>query len=139
MEKHLDSMVMVARGATRNVRIVRMYPLTVLFTFTMVIIINSILGLIKERSLLDSTELYIRLHPLPILWIFRPAPSGLHHQNRERFEEPLGHVPREYGLKSACYHNNLPQYYLFCVHTSPMCADCNNGRYTSKRCIPLQK
>ena len=45
MEKHLDSMVMVARGASRNVRIVRMYPLTVLFTFTMVIIINSILGL----------------------------------------------------------------------------------------------
>ena len=45
MEKHLDSMVMVARGASRNVRIVGMYPLTVLFTFTMVIIINSILGL----------------------------------------------------------------------------------------------
>ena len=38
MEKHLDSMVMVARGASRNVRIVRMYPLTVLFTFTMVIV-----------------------------------------------------------------------------------------------------
>ena len=45
MEKHLDSMVMVAHGASRNVRIVRMYSLTVLFTFTMVIIINSILGL----------------------------------------------------------------------------------------------
>ena len=46
MEKHLDSMVMVARGASRNVRIVRIYPLTVLFTFTMVIIIYCILGLI---------------------------------------------------------------------------------------------
>ena len=45
MEKHLDSMVMVARSASRNVRMVRVYPLTVLFTFTMVIIINSILGL----------------------------------------------------------------------------------------------
>ena len=33
----------------RNVRIVRVYPLTVLFTFTMVII-NSILGLISERA-----------------------------------------------------------------------------------------
>ena len=31
--------------SSRNVRIVRIYPLTVLFTFTMVIIINSILGL----------------------------------------------------------------------------------------------
>ena len=40
-------MVIVARGASRNVRIVRMYPLTVLFTFTMVIIINCILGLIN--------------------------------------------------------------------------------------------
>ena len=38
-------MVIVARGASRNVRIVRIYPLTVLFTFTMVIIINCILGL----------------------------------------------------------------------------------------------
>ena len=36
-------MVIVARGASRNVR---MFPLTVLFTFTMVIIINCILGLI---------------------------------------------------------------------------------------------
>ena len=43
-------MVMVARGASRNVRIVRMYPLTVLFTFTMVIIINSILGLIMATK-----------------------------------------------------------------------------------------
>ena len=43
MEKLVDSMVIVARGASRNVRI---YPLTVLFTFTMVIIINCILGLI---------------------------------------------------------------------------------------------
>ena len=42
MEKFLDSMVIVARGASRNVR---MFPLTVLFTFTMVIIINCILGL----------------------------------------------------------------------------------------------
>ena len=49
MEKHLDSMVMVARGVSRNARIVRMYPLTVLFTFTMVIIINSILGLINNK------------------------------------------------------------------------------------------
>ena len=40
MEKFLDSMVIVARGASRNVR---MFPLTVLFTFTMVIIINCIL------------------------------------------------------------------------------------------------
>ena len=55
-EKHLDSMVMVARGASRNVRIVRMYPLTVLFTFTMVIIINSKLGL---------TILYLDLIRLP--------------------------------------------------------------------------
>ena len=29
--------MIVARGASRNVRIVRIYPLTVLFTFTMVI------------------------------------------------------------------------------------------------------
>ena len=43
MEKLIDSMVIVARGASRNVR---MFPLTVLFTFTMVIIINCILGLI---------------------------------------------------------------------------------------------
>ena len=43
MEKFLDSMVIVACGASRNVR---MFPLTVLFTFTMVIIINCILGLI---------------------------------------------------------------------------------------------
>ena len=42
MEKFLDSIVIVARGASRNVR---MFPLTVLFTFTMVIIINCILGL----------------------------------------------------------------------------------------------
>ena len=47
MEKHLDSMVMVASGASRNVRIVRIYPLTVLFTFTMVII-YCILGLIIQ-------------------------------------------------------------------------------------------
>ena len=46
MEKLLDSMVIVARGASRNVRIVRIYPLTALFTFTMVIIIYCILGLI---------------------------------------------------------------------------------------------
>ena len=39
-------MVMVARGASRNVRI---YPLMVLFTFTMVIIINSILGLTSRE------------------------------------------------------------------------------------------
>ena len=39
-------MVIVARSASRNIRIVRMYPLMVLFTFTMVIIINCILGLI---------------------------------------------------------------------------------------------
>ena len=45
MEKLLDSMVIVARGASRNVRIVRIYPLTALFTFTMVIIIYCILGL----------------------------------------------------------------------------------------------
>ena len=51
MEILHGSMVIVARGASRNarivrnVRIVRIYPLTVLFTFTMVIIINSILGL----------------------------------------------------------------------------------------------
>ena len=45
MEKLVDSMVIVARGASRNVRI---YPLTVLFTFTMVIIINCILGLISS-------------------------------------------------------------------------------------------
>ena len=45
MEKLIDSMVIVARGASRNVRIVRIYPLTVLFTFTMVIIIYCILGL----------------------------------------------------------------------------------------------
>ena len=44
------SMVMVARGASRNVRIVRMYPLTILFTFTMVII-NSILGLMVKTSM----------------------------------------------------------------------------------------
>ena len=42
LEKHLDSMVMIAPGGSRNVRI---YPLTVLFTFTMVIIINCTLGL----------------------------------------------------------------------------------------------
>ena len=48
MEKLLDSMVIVARGASRNVRIVRIYPLTALFTFTMVIIIYCILGLMTE-------------------------------------------------------------------------------------------
>ena len=50
MEKLVDSMVIVARGASRNVR---MFPLTVLFTFTMVIIINCILGLTKITLLLD--------------------------------------------------------------------------------------
>ena len=54
-------MVIVARGASRNVRIVRMYPLTVLFTFTMVIIINCILGLtsmklIQRRPLITKTK-----------------------------------------------------------------------------------
>ena len=48
MEKFLDSMVIVARGASRNVR---MFPLTVLFTFTMVIIINCILGLTTTNSI----------------------------------------------------------------------------------------
>ena len=56
MEKHLDSMVMVARGASRNVRIVRMYPLMVLFTFTMVIIINSILGLTTISLVVDCND-----------------------------------------------------------------------------------
>ena len=48
------SMVIIARGASRNVRIVvnvrivRIYPLTVLFTFTMVIIILCILDLINK-------------------------------------------------------------------------------------------
>ena len=37
MEKLLDSMVIVARDASRNVRNVRMCPLTVLFTFTNVV------------------------------------------------------------------------------------------------------
>ena len=37
--------------SSRNVRIVRIYPLTVLFTFTMVIIINSILGLTKYKAM----------------------------------------------------------------------------------------
>ena len=50
-------MVIVARGASRNVRIVRMYPLTVLFTFTMVIIINCILGL---------TSINVESHVLPL-------------------------------------------------------------------------
>ena len=50
MEKLLDSMVIVARGASRNVRIVRIYPLTALFTFTMVIIIYCILGLINIKA-----------------------------------------------------------------------------------------
>ena len=60
MEKFLDSMVIVARGASTNVR---MFPLTVLFTFTMVIIINCILGLItiihrgSELSIQLTTEL----------------------------------------------------------------------------------
>ena len=53
MEKHLDSMVMIARGASRNVRI---YPLTVLFTFTMVIIINCILGLIKIKTVVARQQ-----------------------------------------------------------------------------------
>ena len=51
MEKFLDSMVIVARGASRNVR---MFPLTVLFTFTMVIIINCILGL--TRAMLKHSK-----------------------------------------------------------------------------------
>ena len=44
------SMVIIARGASRNVRIVRIYSLTVLFTFTMVIIILCILGLIMHEK-----------------------------------------------------------------------------------------
>ena len=58
MEKHLDSMVMVARSASRNVRI---YPLTVLFTFTMVIIINCILGLT-----LGMNNMYVHVVPMPM-------------------------------------------------------------------------
>ena len=59
MEKFLDSMVIVARGVSRNVR---MFPLTVLFTFTMVIIINCILGLIKvyqEGLIINECPLFI--------------------------------------------------------------------------------
>ena len=52
MEKHLDSMVMVARIASRNVRIVRIYLLTVLFTFTMVIIIS-------ERAKRASSVMFV--------------------------------------------------------------------------------
>ena len=57
MEKLLDSMVIVARGASRNVRIVRIYPLTALFTFTMVIIIYCILGLITEVQKLMGVQM----------------------------------------------------------------------------------
>ena len=42
--------------SSRNVRIVRIYPLTVLFTFTMVIIINSILGLITIKMVVARQQ-----------------------------------------------------------------------------------
>ena len=74
MEKHLDSMVMVARGASRNVRIVRMYPLTVLFTFTMVIIINCILGLtIQCYNQLLAISYALTFSDLEVL-IYTPPP-----------------------------------------------------------------
>ena len=62
MEKFLDSMVIVARSASRNVR---MFPLTVLFTFTMVIIINCILGLIN--GILGATATYVPSYSASII------------------------------------------------------------------------
>ena len=50
--------------SSRNVRIVRIYPLTVLFTFTMVIIINSILGLI----IINNIIIIINYVPHPLIY-----------------------------------------------------------------------
>ena len=55
MEFLYDSMVIIACGASRNFRNVEFnYPLTVLFTFTMVIIILFIQGLIYDTCIKKS-------------------------------------------------------------------------------------
>ena len=75
-------MVIVARGASRNVRIVRMYPLTVLFTITMVIIINCILRLTSQSAHShhptgECAGFAQKLHPLIISKISDIVDSGI--------------------------------------------------------------